>query len=160
MSSRSRRLQKTLPIAPSSLAGVDRDSLNSRDKLAAGEGAAAPFRSIGALVAEMPPLGGRKTDCRRLDAASPSGLLTRRAWEAELTDLYGALPSWYESGLECDRQFAHWVQAEAKELAMRLERLLGNDTESTLARQMLAVAEALWADADWARRRVDGSLDD
>lgn len=119
-----------------------------------------PFRSVGALVAEIQALGEPEGKRRQPDAASPSGLLTRRAWEAELTDLYGEMPGWYGSSRERDRQFAHWVQAEAKGLAMRLERLLGVETEAALARQTRAIAEALWADADWARRRADGSLED
>ncbi|WP_162913084.1 hypothetical protein [Rhodospirillaceae bacterium SYSU D60014] len=162
MSSRSRQVRKARPIAPSPLVGEGLDASLPADE----PSGTAPFRPLDAVTAEIRRFDRRPVDLHAVESgerdggASPSGLLTRRAWEADLTDLYGEIPSWYGSSLERDRQFARWVQAEAKNLAMRLERLLDTEGESTLAPQTRAIAEALWADADWARYRLDGSLDD
>ncbi len=91
---------------------------------------------------------------------SPSGLLTRTAWEDELESRFDQMPRWYWSAPERDRHFARWVQAEAKGMACQLERLLRPDTKPALARAIATLSEALWEDAEWARKRMDGSLDE
>ena len=119
-----------------------------------GEGTA-PFRSLGvAAVAALLAADGPSSP------GSPSGLLSRRAWEAELARVHGGMPDWYASGAERDRRFARWVQAEAKTLASRLDRLLDAGVKPALSCHVRAVAAALWADADWARRCLDGSLEE
>ncbi len=91
---------------------------------------------------------------------SPSGLLTRTAWEDELESRFDQMPRWYWSASERDRHFARWVQAEAKGMACQLERLLRPDTKPALARAIGLLSEALCEDAEWARRHIDGSLDE
>jgi len=91
---------------------------------------------------------------------SPSGLLTRTAWEDELESRFDQMPRWYWSASERDRHFARWVQAEAKGMACQLERLLRPDTKPALARAIATLSEALWEDAEWARKRMDGSLNE
>ena len=56
---------------------------------------------------------------------SPSGLLTRTAWEDELESTFDQMPRWYRSAAERDRRFARWVHAEAKGLACHLDRWSG-----------------------------------
>ena len=48
------------------------------------------------------------------------------------------------------------MHAQAKTLAAQLDRLA--DPEADLAEKIEAVADALWSDAEWARRHADGSL--
>ena len=71
---------------------------------------------------------------------SPSGLLTRTAWEDELESSFDQMPRWYRSAAERDRRFARWVHAEAKGLACHLDRLVRPDTKPALARHINAVA--------------------
>jgi hypothetical protein len=91
---------------------------------------------------------------------SPSGLLTRTAWEDELESSFDQMPRWYRHAAERDRRFARWVHAEAKGLACHLDRLVRPDTKPALAKHLRAISQALWADAEWARHRIDGSMDE
>jgi hypothetical protein len=96
--------------------------------------------------------------CGQPLSGSPSGLLSRRTWEAALARIHGRMPGWYEDRAERDRQFARWVQAEAKDRASGLERMLHPGIDPALSNHVRAVVAALRADADWARHRLDGSL--
>lgn len=89
---------------------------------------------------------------------SPSGLLTRAAWEAELEMTYDHLPAWHRSPAEENRRFLQWVHSEARGLAAHLERLIRVDTDPDLADHLRAVIDALTADAEWARKRIDGRV--
>lgn len=91
-------------------------------------------------------------------ARSPSGLFVRRAWERDLEASCERMPDGYRSGQEEDRQFALWVHAQAKTLATRLEALVQPGTGDALAGQIEGLADLLWEDAEWARRRADGSF--
>ena len=89
---------------------------------------------------------------------SPSGLFTKGAWRRDMSscaDWNGPVP-----GSESDIQFGLWVHERAKMLASHLDRLIQPDTADNLASKIRAVADVLWADAEWARRHCDGSLSD
>lgn len=87
---------------------------------------------------------------------SPSGLLTQMVWERDL-QRSGQPPSAADlSDGERNRQFARWVQIEAKTLASQLEQLVRPDLKRGLSRHVRAVAAALAGDAEWARQRIDG----
>ncbi len=88
---------------------------------------------------------------------SPSGLLTRAAWEREIESRYDDLPGWYGSAAERDRRFVRWVEYEATALAEQLARLKRPGLAPALARHLHAVIVALTEDADWARHSA--SLD-
>ena len=65
---------------------------------------------------------------------SPSGLLTRTAWEDELESSFDQMPRWYRSAAERDRRFARWVHAEAKGLACKAGvRPLGGQGKPVMA---------------------------
>ncbi|HET8728377.1 MAG TPA: hypothetical protein VFO41_12770 [Alphaproteobacteria bacterium] len=83
---------------------------------------------------------------------SPSGLFTRRAWADEMDDR----PA--DRGAMDDLEFARWVHGQAKMLATHLDRLARSEPSEPLARQVTALADTLWTDAEWARRRIDGSF--
>ena len=86
---------------------------------------------------------------------SPSGLFTRRRWERDRV----AAPEWApRSASPEEEEFALWVHAEAKALAAELDRLAEQGPPAALTKNLRAVAESLWADAEWARRQVDGSF--
>ena len=91
---------------------------------------------------------------------SPSGLFTKRAWErsADVFDESGLGDR--RDGADRDRHFALWVHAEAKALATRLDRLARTSRKDDLSSNLEAVADSLWADAEWARHLADGSLAD
>ena len=83
---------------------------------------------------------------------SPSGLFTARAWERSRDLLDASRPA---PPSERDREFALWVHAEAKSLASQLDRLA--DPAVPLTRNIRALTDRLWEDAEWARRHADGS---
>lgn len=89
---------------------------------------------------------------------SPSGLLTRAAWQSEVECSHEQMPRWYASAAERDRQFVLWVHSEAQYLAGQLERLVGPSTPAALARHVRAIVAALAEDAAWAQRRIEGGL--
>ena len=93
------------------------------------------------------------TDSLSFRGGSPSGLFTKQAWaEAEGRDAVAS----HRPNPEGERAFARWVHRQAKDLAAGLERLAPPATPR-LASQINALAEALWADAEWARRCLDQS---
>ncbi|SRR5690606_1135966 len=94
--------------------------------------------------------------CGDVLSRSPSGLFTRRSWERELEAAQERMPDWYWQSAECERHFALWVHARAKSLAAELDSLVQPDIAAGLARKIESVADTLWADAEWARRRADG----
>lgn len=81
---------------------------------------------------------------------SPSGLLTRAAWEREVEAAHARLPRWWRSAEERDRQFLAWVEAEALGLAAQLGRLDASRSPA-LASALSGVRRALAEDAGWAR---------
>ena len=93
-------------------------------------------------------------DCSDFGSApltrSPSGLFTARVWERSRDIFDGGAPA-----AERDREFALWVHAEAKSLAAQLDRLA--DPVVPLTRNIRALTDTLWADAEWARRHADDS---
>ena len=82
---------------------------------------------------------------------SPSGLFTARSWERS-RDIFDG----HALSGERDREFALWVHAEAKSLAAQLDRL--TDPVAPLNRNIRALTDTLWADAEWARRHADDSF--
>ncbi len=95
---------------------------------------------------------------------SPSGLLTAAGWQRDWQRHGLPLPEPGPSGgtppdhpdqPDQDRQFATWVQIEAKTLAGQLERLAQPGARRGLSRHLRALATALAEDAEWARRRID-----
>ncbi len=81
---------------------------------------------------------------------SPSGLLTRAAWEREVEAAHGRMPRWWRSAESRDRQFLAWVEAEAVGLSAQLGRLDAGRSPG-LAMSINAVRRALAEDAAWAR---------
>lgn len=95
---------------------------------------------------------------------TPSGLLTRAAWEGAMARCGEPLADHQDRTAADapgpDRGFARWVHAEARTLAGQLERLaLQPEAAPALSRHAKALAAALAADADWARRHLDGRYD-
>jgi hypothetical protein len=84
---------------------------------------------------------------------SPSGLLTKAAWEEEIESSYDVLPRWFRDEAERDRRFVRWVHDEARFLAARLDRMRRPDVPA--ARPLTSLSEALRTDAEWARRLID-----
>jgi hypothetical protein len=85
---------------------------------------------------------------------SPSGLLTRAAWEREIQSSHGVMPRWWRSAEQRDRQFLAWVEAEALGLAAQLARLDGGAAPA-LGRASDTLRDALLADAAWARAATE-----
>jgi hypothetical protein len=81
---------------------------------------------------------------------SPSGLLTRAAWERDVEAAHGRMPRWWRSAEERDRQFLAWVESEALGLMAQLGRL-ETDRSPGLGTALSGIRRALAEDAGWAR---------